>query len=154
MVDTVCDWNVYKTPSSEVLRNRRAFYGLQRKSEEPVQQWLKRVQSSIWCCEFPTIIEFLLIDRFVCGLNSKELKTLRRTHSWTAKRLVEMFSTQTIPNGSTAPNLTDSEHIVGNEITAVDLIKSEPVCYYFLLSLDLIPRNKSKISSNHKFIAG
>lgn len=146
MVDSVCDWSVYKTPSNEILRNRRAFYGLQRKAQEPVEKWLNRIRSSIRCCEFPTIIEFLLMDRFVCGLNSDELRTLRRVHSWTVKRLEEMYSNQTISNDSTKPNLDNSEYVDRNQILA-DLIKSEVVCYsfpLFLLPMEQISRNECK----------
>lgn len=124
MVDSVSDWNVYKTPSKQILRNRRAFYGLQRKAQEPVEQWLKRIQSSIRCCEFPSIIEFLLIDRFVCGLNRNELKTIQCVQNWTVNQLIDMFSNQNIKNDSTEPNLTYSP----NQILAVNLIKSERVC--------------------------
>lgn len=144
MVDAVCDWSVYKTPSSQTLRNRQAFYGLQRKAHEPIEQWLNRIQSSIRCCEFSTMFEFLLIDRFICGLNRSELKTLRCVRSWTVKRLVEMFSSQNIEDDPTEPNLADSEYIVSNQMLAVDVMKSEPVCSctHFSLSMNQIPRNK------------
>lgn len=128
MVDTVCDWRVYRTPSNEILRNRRTFYGLQRRIQEPVQQWLKRIQTGIRGCEFPKIIEFLLIDRFVCGLNSTELKSIRRVHTWTLKQLMEMFLTQNIESDPIESNSAHDEYIIPNQILAVDLIKSEPVC--------------------------
>lgn len=134
MVDSVCDWNAYKAPSNQILRNRREFYGLQRKAHEPVEEWLKRIQSTISCCEFPTIVEFFLIDRFVCGLNRNELETIRCIHNWTIERLVEMFSSQNIENDPTEPNAADSEYIVPNQMLAVDFIKSEPVCCCFQFS--------------------
>lgn len=128
MVDTLCDWNVYKTPTNEILRNRRTFYGLQRKNHEQVPQWLKRVQTSVRCCEFPTIIEFLLIDRFMCGLNKSELKGIQSVRSWTLKRLLEWFLTQSIETEPIAPNSAHDVYIIPNQISTVDLIKSEPVC--------------------------
>lgn len=138
MVDQLYDWDLYKSPSNEILRNRRAFYGLQRKKHERMQQWLKRVQSSIRRCEFPKIVEFLLIDRFVCGLNNTELKTIQSVHTWTLKRLVDMFLSQNIEPEPTESNSAHDEFIIPNQISAADLIKSEPVCLDLKFSLLLM----------------
>lgn len=160
MVDLVCDWNVlYEAPSNQILRNRRAFYGLKRKAKETVEQWLKRIQSSIRCCEFPTIIEFLLIDRFVCGLNRNELKIMRCVQGWTVKQLIDMFSIQNIVNDTPESNFADSEYIVPNQMLTADLIKSEPVCYYFhlflfSLSMDQEGGRVNRISLIYKLITG
>lgn len=132
-LDTVCDWNVYKAPSDAILLNRRAFYGLQRKRREPIEQWWKRVQSCIRCCEFPTVIEFFLIDRFVCGFYNSELKTIRTVHSWTLERIMETFLTQNIEPEPIEQNSADNEYIISNQIMSLDLIKSEPVCAYIPL---------------------
>lgn len=92
MVDLVSTLNEYKIPSHEILKNRRTFHGLQKEVSESVDRWLKRVQLCIDCCEFPTvIIEFLLIDRFVCGLNVSELKCMESVDIWTVKHLLEYY---------------------------------------------------------------
>lgn len=139
MVDSVCDWNAYEAPSNQILRNRQAFYSLQRKAQESVDEWLKRIQSTIRCCEFPTIIEFLLIDRFVCGLNRNELVTIRCGQSWTVERLEETFTSENIKNDPSESNAVGSEYIVPNQMIAVDFIKLEPVCccfqFYFTASI-------------------
>lgn len=93
MVDPVQNWNLYKVPSHQILGNRLAFYGLRKEFGESIDRWLKRVQSSLRFCEFPTIIvQFLLIDRFLCALSTNELKSIQSTNkSWTLNQLMEHF---------------------------------------------------------------
>lgn len=75
----------YKVPSMEILQNRREFYDLWRRCDDKTTAWLERVENCIGRCEFPAVIvEYLLIDRFVSGLNANELKvwTLGRSSNY------------------------------------------------------------------------
>lgn len=96
MSDTTCnnDWNLYKTPKKDILQNRQAFYDLKRETNESNDKWLKRVQSCVNNCEYPIFVEFLLIDRFVCGLNSADMEIIRQTETWSVKQLLDYFLDQ------------------------------------------------------------
>ena len=135
MVDTVFSLDLYQIPSKEILKNRREFFGLWRRSDDEISAWLKRVQNCIRRCEYPTIIlEFLLFDRFVCGLDADELKSLRSVNkSWTFKQLLNHFSDKSIDTGHIEANLTVDYGINQIENISLDIVKSELVC--------LLPRN-------------
>lgn len=121
MVDLLCDFDsIYEIPSNEILQNRQTFYSLLRKDTDKSTTWLKEVQSCSRRCDFPTTItEFLLLDRFVGGLNANELKSIRTaSKSWILKQLLEHYS-----NGN-----IELEHSEGNlEYDTLDIVKSESV---------------------------
>lgn len=126
MDDPIYDVNVYRLPVKEILRNRREFFGLWRRSDDKTVNWLERVQSCIHRCKFPTnIFEFLLFDRFVCGLNANELESIQNVNnSWTFKQLLEHVSSGDIDTGHTK---SDVSNLNQSESTSLDLVKSEPV---------------------------
>lgn len=118
MVDTAQKWDLYKAPKDKILENRKAFYGLQRKCNEPTDKWLKRVQNCISRCEFPIFVEFLLIDRFVCALNKTEIGIIRGTDTWSLKKLLECFLDHTgstnkndKPDSNVSARILDSESV-------------------------------------------
>lgn len=79
MVDNdVGDRKLYKIPSDEVLGNRSEFYGMSRKTGETIEKWLYRVFSHIDGCDFPKSVEYILTDKFVCGLDSDEREFIRK----------------------------------------------------------------------------
>lgn len=94
MSDTKCKPNLYKPPKKEILKNRKAFYDLKRKKSESTDKWLERIQKCIDCCDFPKFMEFILIDRFVCGLNKTEMEIILKTENWSLKQLLEHFLNQ------------------------------------------------------------
>lgn len=92
MVDSNSTISAYKIPSHEILKKRRKFYGLRKEVGESVERWLKRVQLCIDYCEFPKgIIEFLLIDRYICELNDNELKAIERVDTWSVEQLLRYY---------------------------------------------------------------
>lgn len=117
MVDTSFNWKLYSVPSKVILQKRKDFYGLRRKKRESTNQWLNRIQKGINCCKFPSFVEFLLIDRFVCGLDAVELKTIQSANkSWTLKQITELFlDWKNIENGQTNTN---------GALKAADVVKS------------------------------
>lgn len=124
MVDNGVTLDTFKITFKRILENRREFYGLQRRDGDPITIWLQRVEYYIQRCEFPmNLTEFLLVDRFICGLNSVELKTIENTNTWTFKQLLECFSDQ---NFITDPMI--QEKFNQNIHISLDDVKSEPVC--------------------------
>lgn len=105
-IDTV---DLYKIPSDTVLKHRKAFYGLWRRSDDQTTTWLKRVRDCIRRCKFPKLIEFLLIDKFVCELSRDEKKSIRTAaNTWSLEQLSEYFHGQNavIGCGSRGKNAT------------------------------------------------
>lgn len=130
--------DLYELPLNEILQNHRTFYGLRRERGEPVNQWLKRIQNCIGRCEFSaTITEFLLIDQFLCGLNTSELNSIQSvSQSWTLKQLVEHILSENIDhNGHMETDSTADNHINQNPNIALDAVKTEPVCLAFRIYL-------------------
>lgn len=112
--------NSYRIPSDGIQRNRRVFYGLRRKSDESISQWLNRVKSYIRHCEFSRFKEFLLIDRFVCGLNPNELATIQNLKKcWTVKQLLEHYLDE---------DADQAKSVVDNNIDEKQDNESESVC--------------------------
>lgn len=92
MGDFVGVLDLYTTPSDVILKNRKRFYGLRRKSDESPTIWLKRVQNAIKRCNYPSLIEFFLIDKFICGLINTEKEAIQSASTWSLKRIAEFFS--------------------------------------------------------------
>lgn len=88
MTESICGVDLYEIPSDTVLKHRKVFYGLWRRSDDQTTTWLERVRNCIRRCEFPKLIEYLLIDRFVCELNQKEKNSIRAAAEiWSFKLL-------------------------------------------------------------------
>lgn len=120
MVGTPTDWGMYSVPSKSILQQRKDFYCLRRQKRESTAQWLNRIQKCIMCCGFPSFVEFLLIDRFICGLDATELKSFERGNkSWTLKQIQELLAER--KNGLTKMNggLTDEREQQCQTITAL-----------------------------------
>lgn len=126
-----CDWDMYETPSNAVLKNRRAFYNLLRRRNEPIKFWWERVQSGFLSCEFPIFTKFLLIDRFFSGLNHCELEIIQSLHLWTLEKVVGVFLNENTDLEHNESNLAEDEYIIPNEIIPLDIVKSEPVREFF-----------------------
>lgn len=85
------DFNLYKTPSDEILWYRKELYDLWRRTDDETTTWLHRIQSQFNRCDFPLLIsrEYMLIDRFVCGLNDNEKDFMRSVSTWTLMELTK-----------------------------------------------------------------
>lgn len=89
----------YKFPSDTIVQNRLEFYSLRRSVNEPAKSWYHRVQALISRCEFSHFIEFLLIDKYMCELDTDERKFARMADTWTAEQLTKYFGDEL--NGAT-----------------------------------------------------
>lgn len=133
MVETIFDLNLYEIPLNKSLKIHRAFYGLWRRSDDKATAWLKRVRNCIRHCEYPTItMEFLLFDRFICGLTANELKSIQSVKkSWSLKQLMVHFSNANIDPGhiEEARNSAFERNVNQIESITMDVTKTEPVCH-------------------------
>lgn len=93
MVDALSHLILYKTPSIEIIRHRKEFYGLWKRCDDQTFTWLNRVQNKIDRCEFPPVLsrDYLLVDRFVCALDDDERKFVQSVNTWTLKELQDYF---------------------------------------------------------------
>lgn len=109
------DSNLYKTPSNEIIRHRREFYGLWRRCDDEAETWLNRAQTLINRCAFPAVIsrEYLLIDRFICELNPNARDFFQTVDTWTLEQLKEyFFDKKNGPNNRVNVNISVEEAIV------------------------------------------
>lgn len=136
MAEISCNLSLYKTPTNEILRHRKEFYGVMARNDEKTTKWLHRIQSQIDRCEFPPMIsrEYLLIDKFVCELNDDERKFIRSVNIWTLSELNECFFNQTesIGNwevlGATVDKTNEQQQMPSSlPLTSVVPIKCEVV---------------------------
>lgn len=114
MTDTARSWSMYKAPQKDTIQYRQAFYRLKRENNESIEKWLRRVQECIDCCEFPIFVEFLLIDRFVCGLNNVEMEIIRGTESWSVMQLFDSFLNQNMGNELTFADTNEKPNRKGS----------------------------------------
>lgn len=91
MTDSGGNLTLYRTPTSEILRHRKEFYGALQGNEEKTSEWLNRIQRQLDRCEFPKFInaEYLLIDKFVCELSDDEREAIGTVNIWTLMELNE-----------------------------------------------------------------
>lgn len=87
------DLGLYKLPSNEILRHRKAYYDLCKRHDDETETWLNRIQSQINRCEFPSVMsrEYLLIDKFVCELDKDQRNFIQSVDTWTLEQLKEYF---------------------------------------------------------------
>lgn len=79
---------VYKTPSRSIFQNRQQFHAAQKTNDESTSDWFKRLQQIIGICEFETIAEYMLIDKFVSGLSNSDFEKISQVLSWSLEELV------------------------------------------------------------------
>lgn len=132
MTDSVSSLGLYKIPSEEILQNRRAFYDLWRRSDDKTVAWMKRIQNCIQCCDYPKIImDFLLFDRFVCGLNANESKSIQSViEYWSLDELLEYFSKKNNDTIYININSLIDKNVKQHQTIALAVVKTEPVCDY------------------------
>lgn len=131
MVDVAGHWDFYKIPTIEILQYRSAFYRLRRSHDQPLEQWLDRVRNSLGFCDFPLFFKYLLMDRFICGLDIVELKMIHSAGKYsTLEELLEFIAQQMNHPERNKTKLSADNTVNQNESvsSSVDIVKSEPVC--------------------------
>lgn len=79
----------FKMPSKAVFQSRKLFHMCQRELAESIDKWLLRISSSIGTCEYETICDVMLIDKFLSGLNNEEFEKFAQNTEWSEKLLFE-----------------------------------------------------------------
>lgn len=96
---------VYRTPSIGVFRNRKRFHATQKTNSESISDWFKRLQKFINNCDFDCISDYVLIDKFISGLNDTEFEKISQVPNWTIEELIlvvignaHIFNTKALTN--------------------------------------------------------
>lgn len=61
----------YVTPSKSVFQNRKLFHSHQKEQYETVDQWFRCIVNSLESCKYGKLSEFMLIDKFITGLDDE-----------------------------------------------------------------------------------
>lgn len=79
---------IYKTPSTVVFHNRQQFHATHKVPGENTSDWFKRLQLFIGKCEFETLTEYMLIEKFISGLNNEDFEKISQVPTWTTEELI------------------------------------------------------------------
>lgn len=79
----------YETPTDSILESRRTFYLTKKEATEPIAEWLCRIRDAIEHCDFGAFSNFLIIDKFFCGLDDDAKRWLRKTKTWSMEQLYQ-----------------------------------------------------------------
>lgn len=119
----------YKTPSFPAFCCRKEFHMIERESSEDLEHWLQRIQTAIAGCDFGDFTEFMLIEKFLCGLSEENFEKYSKTNTLDVDELLTIGTSNT----STLKSSDD-----GIEF---DPIKDE------LLSLEIVETNDLHVSN-------
>lgn len=111
----------YEIPTDAILEHRKFFYSTQKEATEPVAEWFCRIRNVIEHCEFGDFSNFLIIDKFFCGLNDDAKRWLRKTKTWSTDQLY-----QEIIDSKFLIEATDSQDVIAENRSEIDgLLKIE-----------------------------
>lgn len=120
----------YKTPSQNSFHKRKQFHALQKDETESISDWFKHLQVFITKCEFDSMSDYMLIDKFVSGLNEMDFEKISKVASWTLQDLIlvvigngHIFSTKQTKEKKQSPNDIASVHIKSENVSEKKLDK-------------------------------
>lgn len=111
----------YEIPTDTVLQHRKTFYSTQKETEEPITEWFYRIRSIIEYCDYGDFSNFLIIDKFFCGLDDDAKRWLRKTKTWSTDRLFQAITDPKFLN----ENANSEGVIVENRLEMDELLKVE-----------------------------
>lgn len=79
---------VYQTPTVAAFHKRKVFHATRKEHSESISDWFKRVQQFITKCEFDCMTEYMLIDKFVSGLNDIDFQKIAKVANWTLQDII------------------------------------------------------------------
>lgn len=121
---------IYKTPSHSAFHCRKIFHAMEKKPTEELEQWFCRIKAAITGCDFDNFSDFMLIEKFISGLNEKTFEKYAEANTLTVEQLLLIET---------------SDAFIGNS-PFLD-IKFEPIKDIDeLLSLEIVERNISSVS--------
>lgn len=112
----------YQTPTEAVLQHRENFYSTQKEITEPIAEWFYRIRKLVieHCDYGDDFGNFLIIDKFFCGLDDDTKRLLRKTKTWSADQLI-----QAITHPTFFIETTDLDAIAANQLEIDELLKIE-----------------------------
>lgn len=102
----------YRVPSKEAFHHRKNFYLCQRKHSETNEKWLQRIRNCVSRCDFGGFSEFMMLDKFISGLNNEIFERFRPAQTLSTSEMMSIAnsSDQTNrPNRESKPML-----LIGN----------------------------------------
>lgn len=72
----------FKPPSLTAFQCRRIFHKCERKETESVHNWLTRIKDSIVDCAYDSLHDFMLIDKFISGLDETDFEYFSQRKLW------------------------------------------------------------------------
>lgn len=66
----------YHVPSFDAIQQRKSFYTSTKLSDETVLEWYERIENVGNKCQFNHFHDFMVLDKFVCGLDDGILERL------------------------------------------------------------------------------
>lgn len=125
---------VYKTPTVAAFHHRQQFHATQKIQGESISDWFKRLQNYATKCEFDNISDYMLIDKFVSGLNEIDFEKISQVSTWTSEELVlvvignaHIFKNLPIKNEE---QVNDSFDVSPVEVKAECVIVSKLAIYF------------------------
>lgn len=125
----------YKPPTELALRNRKSFHACQKKHSESIEEWFSRIKKCIDVCEFGAHNEFMLIDKFISGLNETIFERLAQADNLTSEQTLSIATKSQNIFANTIFLETEYEPLNDiNEFLSVDIkteIVSQRIFFYF-----------------------
>lgn len=78
----------FKPPSLSAFQCRRVFHKCKRKQTENFEKWLNRISDSMANCSYGAFNDFMLIDKFMSGLNDYDLAQFSQNALCSEKQLL------------------------------------------------------------------
>lgn len=127
MSNTTENLHFYKIVSPKIRHNRKLFYSLLRKFEEPIEKWLNRIETRINRCDFAKFSEYILLDKFFSELNKEEIDIIGcERQTWTIKQLRQYLWVENIDTAHIGGNATfsNNRNVKANEAITMDSMES------------------------------
>lgn len=119
----------YKIPAEKTRKHRKEFHSYNRKPSETMDCWFHRIEGCLSGCNYDTLSEFMLIDKFMSGLTEDLFNDFSHLEMISVEQLLSIILPKSKNNGE------------------LDLCVKEEMS----LRIDLQPENKtisSTISTN------
>lgn len=126
----------YFTPSIASYHKRKLFHSNERHQSETTEEWFHRVFESLDGCEFQELADFMLIDKFIAGLEYETFqKCAKKTTLSVAEVLPITTQGETISLGKNSTNSFDTALVIEtspdvDDLLAEEDIKLEVIIYY------------------------
>ncbi|XP_031624092.1 zinc finger protein 664-like [Contarinia nasturtii] len=77
----------FTSPSLVVFQSRRLFHMCQRKQADNITDWFDQIRAQITKCMYGVYNDFMLIDKFLSGLNDNDFEIISRSNLCSEKQL-------------------------------------------------------------------